>query len=113
MPIDGKKRQRNSFFFIITLDLKIAPAKQIKMGLTEHRFTVHNAYMVVVLVWIYHVAGIRTDNYFTSNSQNFKSVPTTVKTSENDTVLLPCDPVGELKRTKQHEMKIGPGNKIA
>lgn len=31
-----------------------------------------------------------TDNYFTTNAQSFDSVPTTVKTYENETVLLPC-----------------------
>lgn len=35
------------------------------------------------------------ENYFTSNSENFESVPTTVKTYENDTVLLPCYSVGK------------------
>lgn len=69
------------------------------MGLTESPFTVHNTYVVVVLIWIYYVVGIQTDNYFTSNSENFESVPTTVKTFENDTVLLPCSPVGELMKT--------------
>lgn len=34
-------------------------------------------------------------NYFTSNPENFQSVPTTIKTNENDTVLLPCYSVGE------------------
>lgn len=36
-----------------------------------------------------------TENYFTTNSEQFSSVPTTVKTYENDTVLLPCYTVGE------------------
>lgn len=67
------------------------------MGLTERQFSMHNIYVVAVLIWIYYVVGIQTDNYFTSNSENFESVPTTVKTSENDTVLLPCYPTGELK----------------
>lgn len=31
-----------------------------------------------------------TENYFTTNAQGFSSVPTTVKTYENETVLLPC-----------------------
>lgn len=98
LPIDSKIENEITFFFI-TLDLQIVPASK-KMGLAEYRFAVHNAYMVVVLIWIYYVVGIQTDNYFTSNSQNFKSVPTTVKTYENDTVLLPCYPTGELKRGK-------------
>lgn len=34
-------------------------------------------------------------DYFTSNPDNFESVPTTIKTYENDTVLLPCYTVGE------------------
>lgn len=36
-----------------------------------------------------------TENYFTTNSEQFSSVPTTVKTYENDTVLLPCYTVGK------------------
>ncbi|XP_055298942.1 limbic system-associated membrane protein isoform X2 [Sitodiplosis mosellana] len=47
-------------------------------------------HIVCVLIGIYLVGLIKTDNYFTSNSENFESVPTTVKTYENDTVLLPC-----------------------
>lgn len=48
-----------------------------------------------ILIWIYCVGLIKCENYFTSNSENFESVPTTIKTSENDTVLLPCYSVGE------------------
>lgn len=73
------------------------------MGLSEHRSSVHNAYMVVALIWFYYVVEIQTDNYFTSNSENFESVPTTVKTFENDTVLLPCSPVGEFIKREQNE----------
>lgn len=39
-------------------------------------------------------------NYFTSNSESFESVPTTVKTNENDTVLLPCHSAGKFKMLK-------------
>lgn len=82
------------------------------MGLAERQFTMHNIYVVVVLIWMYYVVGIQTDSYFTSNSENFESVPTTVKTYENDTVLLPCYPVGELKRNKSKTTKkIGLGKK--
>lgn len=49
-----------------------------------------------ILFWICCVAQIKCDDYFTSNSKNFESVPTTVKTYENDTVLLPCYSVGKL-----------------
>lgn len=43
------------------------------------------------LLIIMHCCGVQsTDNYFTTNAQGFRSVPTTVKTYENDTVLLPC-----------------------
>lgn len=52
-------------------------------------------HMVVVLISIYCIGMISTDSYFTSNSENFESIPTTVKTYENDTVLLPCYSVGE------------------
>lgn len=48
-----------------------------------------------ILMWIYCVGLIKCENYFTSNSENFESVPTTIKTEENDTVLLPCYSVGE------------------
>lgn len=65
------------------------------MGLTERQFSMHNVSVVVAMIWIYYIVGIQTDNYFTSNAENFESVPTTVKTSENDTVLLPCYPSGE------------------
>lgn len=53
-------------------------------------------YIASILIWIYCVGVIKCENYFTSNSENFESVPTTIKTSENDTVLLPCYSVGEL-----------------
>lgn len=52
-------------------------------------------HFVVVLIWFYNVGLIATDSYFTSNSDIFDSVPTTIKTNENDTVLLPCSPAGE------------------
>lgn len=52
--------------------------------------------IVGVLIGIYCIGLIKCDNYFTSNSENFESVPTTVKTYENDTVLLPCYSVCEL-----------------
>lgn len=71
------------------------------MGLTERQLPMHNIYVVVVLIWTYYVVGIQTDNYFTSNSENFESVPTTVKTSENDTVLLPCYPTGKQKEEEK------------
>lgn len=57
--------------------------------------TGYGSVVTVALIWIYCVGVINSDNYFTSNSENFESVPTTVKTYENDTVLLPCYPVGE------------------
>lgn len=52
-------------------------------------------HIISVLIWIYCIGVIKCDSYFTSNSENFESVPTTVKTYENDTVLLPCYSVGE------------------
>lgn len=52
--------------------------------------------VVMVLIWINNVGVIKASNSFTSNSEIFGSVPTTIKTTENDTVLLPCNPVGEL-----------------
>lgn len=59
---------------------------------------IHNiaAVVVMVLIWIHNVGVIKASNSFTSNSEIFGSVPTTIKTTENDTVLLPCNPVGEL-----------------
>lgn len=66
----------------------------LKMYIDEREL--RKIHIVFVLIWIYYVGLIKTDNYFTSNSENFESVPTTVKTSENDTVLLPCYSVGEL-----------------
>lgn len=65
----------------------------LTMSLNEREL--RKIHFVVVLIWIYYVGVIKTDNYFTSNSENFESVPTTVKTYENDTVLLPCYSVGE------------------
>ncbi|XP_031623591.1 neuronal growth regulator 1 [Contarinia nasturtii] len=47
-------------------------------------------HIVGILIWICGIGVIKTENYFTSNSENFESVPTTIKTYENDTVLLPC-----------------------
>lgn len=55
----------------------------------------HKIHIVLVLIWIYVAGVINADNYFTSNSEIFNSVPTTIKTNENDTVLLPCSPTGE------------------
>lgn len=52
-------------------------------------------HIAVILIWICNVGVIKTDNYFTSNAENFDSVPTTIKTYENDTVLLPCYPSGK------------------
>lgn len=47
--------------------------------------------LYTVLFIILNSSGVHsTDNYFTTNAQGFHSVPTTVKTYENDTVLLPC-----------------------
>lgn len=66
----------------------------LKMGIGEHEL--RKIHIICVLIWIYYVGLIKTDNYFTSNSENFESVPTTIKTYENDTVLLPCYSVGEL-----------------
>lgn len=63
------------------------------MSLVERE--IRKIHFVVILIWIYNVPVIATDNYFTSNSENFSSVPTTVKTYENDTVLLPCYSAGE------------------
>lgn len=64
-----------------------------KMSLSECKL--HKIRIVLVLIWIYVTGVINADNYFTSNSEIFTSVPTTIKTIENDTVLLPCSPTGE------------------
>lgn len=64
-----------------------------KMSLSECKL--HKIHIVLVLIWIYVAGVINADNYFTSNSEIFNSVPTTIKTNENDTVLLPCSPTGE------------------
>lgn len=45
--------------------------------------------IVVVVSYLMKIVA-STENYFTTNAENFSSVPTTVKTYENDTVLLPC-----------------------
>lgn len=66
-----------------------------------HSNSVHGfnkIHYIVVLFSIYLIGLTKTtENYFTSNSENFESVPTTIKTYENDTVLLPCYTVGKFQ----------------
>lgn len=57
----------------------------------EQLFTFRIHFLYSIILFIVSIQCVySTDNYFTTNVRGFNSVPTTVKTYENETVLLPC-----------------------